>query len=158
FTANVNATGGTPTGTVTFKDGAETLGTGTLSNGHATFTITTLAVGTHSIAAYYGGDSSFDVSTSAALNQTVSNSDSTTGLTSSVNPSVFGQSVTFTARVTASAGTPTGSAIFKDGSTTLGSVDLANGQAMFTISTLAVGAHSVSVTYAGDPTFASSAS
>ena len=47
---------GTPTGTVTFKDGATTIGTGTLSAGVTTFTTSTLAIGTHSITAVYGGD------------------------------------------------------------------------------------------------------
>jgi hypothetical protein len=51
---------GTPTGTVTFKDGATTSGTGTLNgSGQATLTISSLAVGTHSITASYGGDLNF---------------------------------------------------------------------------------------------------
>jgi hypothetical protein len=74
FTATVTSTVGTPkpTGTVTFKDGATTLGTGTLNaSGQATFTITTLAVGSHSITATYGGDANFTASTSPPLTQTV---------------------------------------------------------------------------------------
>ena len=74
FTATVGPVApatGTPTGTVTFKDGSTTLGTGTLSGGAATFTTSALAVGTHSITAAYGGDASFAASTSAALSQVV---------------------------------------------------------------------------------------
>jgi uncharacterized delta-60 repeat protein len=71
FTATVNSTGGTPTGTVTFKDGVNTLGTGTLSSGKAIFHTSTLAAGTHSITAAYGGTTSFASSTSAVLTQTV---------------------------------------------------------------------------------------
>jgi N-acetylneuraminic acid mutarotase len=72
FTATVKSlTTGTPTGSVTFKDGTTTLGTGTLSSGKATFTTSTLAVGTHSITAVYGGDANFTGSTSPALKQTV---------------------------------------------------------------------------------------
>jgi uncharacterized delta-60 repeat protein len=71
FTATVNSTGGTPTGTVTFKDGVNTLGTGTLSSGKAIFHTSTLAAGAHSITAAYGGTTSFASSTSAVLTQTV---------------------------------------------------------------------------------------
>src|SRR5579859_4485770 len=58
FTATVSGSGGTPTGTVTFKDGLTTLGTGSL-NGSAQTTLTnsSLAAGSHSITAVYGGDS-----------------------------------------------------------------------------------------------------
>ena len=69
FTATV--TGGGATGTVTFNDDATTLGTGNLSGGTATFATSSLAVGTHTITAVYGGDGSFAGSTSPALTQTV---------------------------------------------------------------------------------------
>src|SRR5256886_6365097 len=50
FTASVTSpVTGTPTGTVTFQDGASALGTGTLSGGTATFTTSALTAGTHSI-------------------------------------------------------------------------------------------------------------
>jgi len=74
FTATVTVVApgaGSPSGTVTFLDGATILGTGTLSGGTATFTTSTLAVGSHSITASYGGDTNFSGSTSAALTQTV---------------------------------------------------------------------------------------
>jgi YVTN family beta-propeller protein len=60
------------TGTVTFRDGATVLGAGTLDGAaQATFTTTSLALGTHSITAAYGGDGNFGTSTSAALSQDV---------------------------------------------------------------------------------------
>jgi hypothetical protein len=76
FTATVIAVApgaGTPTGTVTFKRGTTTLGTGTLSGGSATFTpsTTALAVGTHSIIVVYPGDANFIGSTSPVFTQTV---------------------------------------------------------------------------------------
>jgi len=73
FTATVKpATGsGTPTGTVTFNDGATVLGAGTLSGATATFTTSGLTGGTHSITAIYGGDANFANSTSPGLTQTV---------------------------------------------------------------------------------------
>jgi len=73
FTATVKpGTGsGTPTGMVTFNDGASVLGMGTLSGGTATFTTSGLTGGTHSITAIYGGDANFASSTSPGLTQTV---------------------------------------------------------------------------------------
>src|SRR5262249_20845486 len=51
FTATVTPVfgGGTPTGTVTFKDGTTSLGTGTLSGGSASLTTSSLALGSHSL-------------------------------------------------------------------------------------------------------------
>src|SRR5262249_23237979 len=71
FTATVTSAGGTPTGTVTFLDGKIVLGRGTLNAGIATFTTSTLAVGTHRITGSYGGSCTFAPSTSTALTQTV---------------------------------------------------------------------------------------
>jgi autotransporter-associated beta strand protein len=74
FTATVSPNGGssTPTGTVTFFDGATPLGTGTLNgSGVATFGTTALSAGPHSITAVYAGDANFAGSSSAALVQNV---------------------------------------------------------------------------------------
>ena len=56
-TATVTGSSGTPTGTVTFKDGATVIGTVALSGGGATLTTALLTTGSHSITAEYGGDS-----------------------------------------------------------------------------------------------------
>jgi hypothetical protein len=74
FTATVSATSpaaGTPSGTVTFKDGGSTLGSGALAGGSATFSTSALTGGTHSITAVYNGDGNFNGSTSSALSQLV---------------------------------------------------------------------------------------
>src|SRR5439155_5954095 len=97
FTATVAVVApgaGSPSGTVTFLDGATTLGSGALSGSTATFSTSALAVGSHSITASYGGDTNFNTSASAVLTQTVNKANTTTSVASSVNPSVFGQSVT----------------------------------------------------------------
>ncbi|HVM46634.1 MAG TPA: Ig-like domain repeat protein, partial [Candidatus Acidoferrum sp.] len=71
FTATVNVVSGTPTGTVTFKDGATTIGTGMLSSGKATFTTNALAVGQHPMTAVYSGDATYPGSSSSILSQEV---------------------------------------------------------------------------------------
>jgi hypothetical protein len=74
FTATVNVVApaaGTPTGTVTFRDGSTTLATEPLgSNGTASFSTSTLAVASHLITAVYSGDSNFNGST-GSLTQNV---------------------------------------------------------------------------------------
>ena len=69
FTATVTPV--TATGTITFKDGSTTIGTGTLNGGVGTLQISWLSVATHTITAVYGGDSSNNGSTSAAVSQVV---------------------------------------------------------------------------------------
>ena len=61
------------TGTVAFIDQAteDTLGTTAITGGSATLPISTLAVGSHQIVAYYAGDSKYDAATSNALTQRV---------------------------------------------------------------------------------------
>jgi hypothetical protein len=150
FTATVSPS--TATGTVQFFDGANSLGTVVLSAGNASLTTATLAVGTHSITARYGGDANYASSISLSLTQTVLGSpvDTTTALTSSLNPSAFGQQVTFTATVSPSSGV-TGTATFMDGGSTLGSSALdGNGVASFSVSSLIVGTHFITAQYSGD--------
>jgi hypothetical protein len=71
FKATVSGTGGTPTGTVIFRDGGAALATESVSAGIASFTTADLAVGTHQIVASYSGDNSFANSTSSTLSQVV---------------------------------------------------------------------------------------
>jgi phospholipase C len=148
---------GTPTGTVTFKNGTATLGSPTLNNGVASYTTTQLAVGTATITAVYNGSSSFLTSTSPVVNQVVNAANTTTALASSLNPSTYGQSVTFTATVTAQfGGTVTGSVTFMDGTTTLKTVNLSGSSAKYTSSTLATGTHNIAATYGGSTDFVTS--
>src|SRR3989442_619450 len=164
FTATVAVVApgaGSPSGTVTFLDGATTLGTGALSGGTATFTTSALAVGSHSITAFYGGVTHLYPSIHLRLIHMVNQTNTTTTVASSANPSVFGQSVTFTATVAPvapGAGTPSGVVTFLDGATTLGTGTLSGGTATFTTSTLAVGPHSITASYGGDTNFNGSTS
>jgi Bacterial Ig-like domain (group 3) len=89
FTATISVSSpgsGTPTGTVSFYDGSSSIGTGSVSGGVATFTTSSLSMGTHSIKAVYSGDTNFKTSTSTALTQVVNSSAPTVLLAGSSNP------------------------------------------------------------------------
>ena len=168
FTATVAAVSpgtGTPTGTVNFTEGAATLASGVTLNGsdQATFTISSLAVGSHTITATYSGDTNFTTSTGSdsASPQVVNKASTTTTVGSTPNPSVSGQTVTFTATVapvSPGEGTPTGTVNFTEGAATLATSVTLNGsdQATFTISSLAVGSHTITAVYSGDASFSTS--
>jgi large repetitive protein len=151
---------GSPTGTVILKKAAATLATLTLTGGQATFTTSSLALGTFQITAVYGGDSNFTGSTSPALAQVVKKGSTTTMVTSSLNPSLGGQSVTFTATVSSSEGTPADGEIitFTNGSATLGTGVLSSGSAAVTTTSLTTGSHSIKAKYPGDTEFLASTS
>jgi Bacterial Ig-like domain (group 3) len=169
FTAGVVAvpsSDGTPTGDVDFLDGGaagSTLGTATLDEGspnEAAFSTSELSVGTHVISASYRGDGVFGGSLSGDVTVQVAKADTTTTLTSSANPSTFGQTVTFTATVDGP-GTTTvpGTVQFKDGATALGGPQpLVLGQATLTMATLGGGGHSITAVYSGSASYKPSAS
>ena len=160
FTATVSSgTAGTPTGTVTFRDGSTVIGTVALTGaGTAALTTSSLTVGGHAITATYGGDVTFAASTSDALTEQITTIPTITSLNTSLNPSAYGSAVTFTATVTSSSGTPTGSVTFFDGTTALGTVVLSGGTAALSTSALGVGTHAITATYSGATTFAASGS
>jgi hypothetical protein len=162
FTASVTPQfGGTPTGTVTFtKNGTLVLGTVGLSGGQASLTTAFAGTGTLSITAAYSGDANYGSSTSSAISQVVNHAATTTSLVSSPNPSLAGQSVTFTASVTQQfGGTPTGTVIFtKNGTVVLGRVGLTGGQASLTTAFAGTATQSITAAYSGDANYSSSTS
>ena len=164
FTAKVTGTGGIPTGKVQFQIDGTNFGTPVnLTNGIVNSTpISTLSIGNHTVTVAYSGDSNY--ATSAGVlpgGQTVtlaSKSTSTT-VTSSLNPSYFGQSVTFSVKVTGSGGTPSGTVQFLIDGTKFGKAValLSNGTATSgAITTLSVGTHAVTAVYSGDTHFTAS--
>jgi hypothetical protein len=161
FTATVASTPAASGGTVTFKDGTTSIGSAPLTAGSAAVTVSNLAVGGHNVTATYSGATGFTGSTSAVLNQRVNRGDTTTTVTSSLNPSIVGDSVTFTATIAVvapAAGTPTGSVAFSDETwaRSLGTVALTGNTATLTTSTLARGSHRILAIYSGDANFLSS--
>lgn len=160
FTSKVSCSASAgPTGSVTFKRLGAVLATVTLGSGAtAMYTTSTLPLGWATITAVYSGDNNCGTS-NASLSQGVKEATSTV-VTSSLNPSVSGQSVTFSATVsTQDGGTPTGTVNFKNGNANLASATLnASGIASVATSTLTVGAHSITAIYTGTATYATSTS
>ncbi|MFM2071486.1 MAG: hypothetical protein RLZZ623_1749, partial [Actinomycetota bacterium] len=149
---------GLPTGSIEFRDGTTVLGTVAVdATGRAAFTITTpLAVGSHALTAVYLSDAVFGSST-GSVTQAITKATSATVVTSNRQPSVFGQSVTFTARVTGTV-VPDGTVQFMvDGVASGAPVTLdATGRATLALSTLTVGNHAVVAQYLGSPNFLAS--
>jgi len=117
-----------------------------------------LGVGSHTITAAYGGDANHSGSTSAPLTQAVNPAATAIMLTSSRNPSTFGEAITFTATVTSDAGTPTGDVRFTETAAgmVLGTATLANGVATLSTAALPVGSFSITAEYFGNVSFAGS--
>lgn len=152
FTATVTSTHGTiPDGElVTFYDGTTTLGSVALASGTAAFTTSSLSVREHIIKATYAGDAAFDPST-GSVTQVVEKYPTATTLSSSLNPSIYGQAVTLTATVTSAGPAPTGTVTFKTGSVILGSRTLnTGGVATLATKKIPVGANTVTATYNGN--------
>jgi hypothetical protein len=153
---------GTPAGTVTFKKGVTSLGTGTVnSSGVATFTTSTLPAGTYGLSAAYSGNTGFAGSGSAVLSVTVNPQIvTTTTLTVSPNPALAGQPVTFTVTVApAPTGTPLGTVNFLNGATSLGMVTLNSaGVATLTVSNIPSGTDVITAVFSGNVASAGSTS
>lgn len=153
------ATGGIPGGTVTFRNGAASLGTAALNpNGIAALTLTP-PVGVYSITASYSGSSTDAPSASSPpVTVTVTYPPTATVLTANPNPAAYEANVTFSATVTSPAGTPTGTVSFLDGATLLGSATLASGAATYSTSGLSAGSHNITAHYPGVAGFSASTS
>jgi hypothetical protein len=162
ITATVKKTSGSgaPTGTVTFKQGSTTLGTGTL-NGSGVATLNTAApstIGSYNITANYGGDTN-DTASSGTATINVGGP-STTTLSISPTTVKSGASTTVTITVKGGGATPTGSVSLLDGTTVLATVPLSAGTASFSASTAGypTGPYVLHATYAGNATYAPSTS
>jgi hypothetical protein len=88
----------------------------------------------------------------------VAPSTTTTTLSATPRPVIFGQPVTLTAAVTGGPTTATGTISFQDGVTVLAVVPVSNGTATFMTTSLPVGANDLVAVYGGDATHTSSTS
>jgi hypothetical protein len=156
----VIAGGGTPSGDVTFYDnGSTVLGIVALqSDATATLTLPSLAVGSNTITAVYGGEAAYPSSTSPASTLTVLSA-ANVGATLTTNVTintVAGNAVTVTSTVTPKTGSaiPTGTVTFYTNSVLLGTATVqSDGTAVLTTTSLLVGSNNITAIYSGNTVY-----
>jgi len=170
FTVNVTPTSGTavPSGNVsivTSLQGAAgpgsvvTVGAGALNNGAFTGSFADLPGGQYNVSAHYPGDQTFQASDSNVVAVNIAKENSTTSLTAASSFPYGEEFQPLHTVVTGASGQghASGTMVFSEGSTQLGSVPLnIAGQADFLPSgqlTLTVGTHTLGASYSGDNSF-----
>lgn len=131
---------------------SSTTGVCTVSGGTVNF----IAVGTCSLRAMLTGSANLNDVTGNAQSFSVIKATPTVIVSSSNNPSYYGDTVDFITAILPS--TATGNVTFYDGKTLLGTKTLSGGQATLTVAALKVGSHSITVVYGGDSNFSTATS
>jgi N-acetylneuraminic acid mutarotase len=160
-TVTVPAGMGRTTGSVTFFEDGDPVGTVSLVKGSARLLVSNLDVGSDSFTASYNGNAIYAASSSSSLTTNMTQAATRTKLTTSSATPQFGDMVTLTASLWAVArgsGIPSGTVTFMDGSTLLGTATLDDGAASFSTSALALGGHAITAVYGGDDNFLASTS
>ena len=151
--ATVSAAVGPLSGTVQYFDGGTQIGMSAIDAGGSTqFATSSLGLGVHTLTAKFVATASLGPSTSAGVQVTITGVPTQTSLSATPNPSYPGQTVVLQANVTAAlvAQPLVGAVRFLDGTTTLGEAPVsAAGLATLSISTLAVGTHTIAASYLG---------
>ncbi len=158
FVATVTSTTpATPDGTVTFTvDNVPQSPSVTLdASGHATLSLNNLSLGGHTVTASYDGNTNFTGSSGNTVTETIKQAGTSTALSSSANPSIVGQPVTFIATITSFA-VPDGTVTFTVDGVTQPKATLNGGKATLTVATFTLGAHTVTAGYDGNANFAAS--
>jgi hypothetical protein len=157
-------------GSISFKRGANSMASGILvdGSGTATFTTTSIPVGSWDITAVYDGGLALQASTSPPQHIDVTLVGGPAATTSAVvsddATSIPGQLVTFTASVVRSAdgvAVTSGTVAFRDGATVLiagVAVNPATGTATYSTSALSEGTHPITVAYTGGAIYQNSIS
>ena len=146
----------TPSGvTAYFYDGNILIGQANTVSGLATLAASGLSVGTHQLSVRMVDNNNLYLpSTSSAITVNVAKASTSLTLSGPASATTNGASASFTARVAAvspGSGVPSGSVLFFDGTTQIGSAVInGSGDATFATTTLAVGAHAITASYAGD--------
>ena len=150
LTATVTSAPGVPSGSVTFLDGTQAIGSSPVDNGgNAVLRVVNLPAGVHNLNALYNEDANFSGSQSPSVRETVVDSHSTVTVVSSTNPQIVTEAVTFVATVAPALGgqATNGTISFSDGKQILAIVPVSNSTASFTTGTLAVGDHQIVATF-----------
>ncbi|MCB0965996.1 MAG: Ig-like domain repeat protein [Ilumatobacter sp.] len=147
ITLTATVLGNSPTGTVEFFDGVDSLGTEVLVDGTASLSTSALTAGPHSVTVRYGGDSlnTGDVSAPLAI---MVRTEATVAVAPSTASPLVGDPVTLTATVIGNV--PGGTVEFFDGTTSLGTAPVDASAALLSVPSLTAGAHTITAVYSGD--------
>ncbi|KRB77016.1 hypothetical protein ASE01_09640 [Nocardioides sp. Root190] len=166
--AAVSPGSGSPTGTVTFYAGTDVIGSsplgGTGPGSTATLDVSDLAPGGYQLSARYAGDADYRSSQSESVSHTVIEGtaviETSTVLSSSTNPSTYGELITFTAEVeTGDGSAPNGTVQFSVDGSDFGDPVAVNGDGVAESATLASpdpGDHLVIAAFTPQPGFSGS--
>ena len=160
FVANLTTPGVGPTGTLQLLDGGRTVGNVSVTeSGNFSFSITTLAIGTHGLTAIYSGDGNNSSATSSTVSVTIRQAPTATALSASANPLTAGGALTLTAQITSDSPDAAGQVSFFDGPALLGNAALnSNERATLSPTGLTIGSHALTAVYSGDTNHAGSTS
>ena len=158
LTVTANVTPSSATGKVDFLDNTSaSIAQATLSNGAANASINTFILGTHSITAFYAGDSTHAQSSSQPAITQIVPAPTTTTLAALPATIDAGTSLFLTAQINPTSAT--GTVLFRDQiAGTLGQAPVVRGIATLTLSTLPVAIYNITARYSGDTVDAPSAS
>src|SRR6185312_14639391 len=160
LTATLASALGTPTGSAVFFLDGKQIGVSAIDGtGKATLSNVLLTPGVHNLYATYAGQGSFTPATSVVIIVLINLYNTNLTLTSSLNPSIVGQSVTFTVTTSsADAGYVPSPVTLTDGypGTTLATLlPDSSGIATYTTNSLSLGYHTINATFTADTLHAS---
>lgn len=149
---------GRPTGTAGLFDGDQFIGSADLEESSATsstasFPLSTLPVGPHTLQVRYDGDLDRGPSVTGSGSTTIQPAETTTSLRSSVSRPTFDQSATITARVDVVApggAAPTGTVTFFRDGVSFVTAPVSSSTAQLNVVSLGLGTWAVTATYSGD--------
>jgi Bacterial Ig-like domain (group 3)/FG-GAP-like repeat len=146
-----------PTGFCSILVDGVPAGTAALNtSGVATFPLSALNAGAHTVSVIYQGDVNFRTAIATATH-TVLQAPTALTLQSFSNPSTTIQPVTLTANVSSTAGVPGGAVQFYDSGSLLGSASIAaNGSATYNVASFSAGSHNLTASYSATTNFAAS--
>ena len=155
LSAQLYSANGTPTGSVAFLEDGNPLGFGAINaEGSASLTTPLLAPGVHVFTATYAGDGGFTPAPAVKVYVLVGKYKPAITLTSDINPSTFGETVTFSISVLTPDHAVLAPIVLNDVTGTATTLDVltpdASGKAVSKISNLSVGTHNLAAIFPGD--------
>jgi hypothetical protein len=116
-------------------------------------TLTVTGVGTVTVTANQAGNSVYQPASAVSQTIVVGKAVPTLSLTTSNAYATVGAGITLTASLASTAGSPTGTISFLDGSTVLNTTAVGTGTVTYSTSALAAGTHNLYASYSGDTNF-----